>query len=297
MDAKRSRKPTLDIDEVKATLSELKDIQAALREKPSAAVNGAAFRRGVANFRKATDVLGHLHVPSTPVIERIDTAFLIWTRFGIGTGNILVDSHTEALNNWATIRRKAKDDDAYIGGDELNFYFLWQNTTGADAVVNVSSYLALNGWCQLHAESSWFWAPDWAGGGLIGDAHVAFDAVLTLFEWWNQPPTEPLPQVGQRQGVLDESISGGWSGVSPGQTRTLLPSGNYHLNYDTFFVPRNGVAVFEVGLQLEYDGWNSSVNIDFASEDLLVLCPYVQVELLTAPGVEPPTHGATSATT
>lgn len=211
----------------------------------------------------------------------LDTPFLIWAnRYENnqmeGT-NILVDSHIEPLNNWAKIilDRAAKGDDVIFAIDQLNFYFLWTNTTGYDALLNVTSHVALNGSCRVHADLN-FSTAIW---GVDPFSRVSIDADLQVFEWWNEPPTEPLWESSQLANVTSLSVEGGvWSGDG----HSSLVSGDFELEYNIFRVPQNDVAVFEVGLSLNYGIWKGDLNVDLSFENNLVFCPYLQLEVLTA---------------
>jgi hypothetical protein len=115
--------------------------------------------------------------------------------------------------------------------------------------------------------------------GINPFSNVTVDAELSVFEWWNEPPTEPLLEPSQSQNVTSLSAEGGfWSG--DGHSKLIF--GNYPLTYDVFRIPSNDVAVFEVGLSLKHQIWEGDVNVDFSFEDNLVLCPYLQLEVLTA---------------
>ena len=111
-----------------------------------------------------------------------------------------MDSHVEPLNNWAKILLNYPKDNAFSATDRLNFYFLRKNDTGGDAVVNITSPLTLIGSCKVHANGSFSHA---LAAPIF--SQVGIDAVLSIFEWWNQPPTEPLPKcdelIGARRGL------------------------------------------------------------------------------------------------
>jgi len=107
------------------------------------------------------------------------------------------------------------------------------------------------------------------------------DAELTILEWWNDPPTEPLREPGQLQEVVTLSANGGWGFASAGQTRSEFVSNNFHLYYDTFAIPRDSVALFEVSLVANYVGYKGMVSVDFASYDgAMILCPSVELAVV-----------------
>jgi hypothetical protein len=218
--------------------------------------------------------------PSTPIFIALDTPFLIWAnRFlpnstdPLGT-NILVDSHIESLNNWAKILLNYSKDDSFSATDRLNFYFLWRNETGGDAVVNITSSLTLIGSCKVHANGSF-----WHGVAAPNFSQVSVDAVLSVFEWWNQPPTEPLPETSQTQNVTSLSVQGGvWSGDG----RSKLFSGNFPVAYNSFHIPSNDVGVFEVGVSLNWALVAGDVNVDFSFQSNIIQCPSLLLEVITA---------------
>jgi len=245
------------------------------------ATTEAAFRRGMASRKRALGLLAvQPERPFAPAFVTLNAPFLIWAlRDATEASNILIDSHIEPMNSWARISFR---DVGTISADQrVNFYFLWRNNVGADVVVNVSSYLMLNGFCEISASHGWIWTPFW-GASTIGHCDLAVTAELTVLEWWNEPPTEPLREPGQAQNVVTLSASGGWGFASPGQTRIQNVSDNYHLNYDTFVIPRDSVALFEVSLVASYMGYKAMVLVDFASNGAMILCPYVQLEVANA---------------
>jgi hypothetical protein len=275
----------IDLSQLKGELSALKKDAQARKAQPSKyfSPTEAAFRHGIESRRKAFDLLANVRPPYTPTYIKIDTAFLIWPlRYGSEASNILYDSHIEPLNNWAKIFSSIRDSEHFLLQDELNFYFLWQNETGQDAVVNVESYLMLNGRVQASASSGWLWSPFW-GEGTIGNSHLSLDVGLSLLEWWNQPPTHPVGQAGQLENVQTVDVDGGFALGNPGHTTTKYVSGDYHVNYDTFLIPRDGAAVFEVSLIANYEGYDGSCTALFNDPNSLILCPYLQLELMTAP--------------
>ena len=142
-------------------------------------------------------------------------------------------------------------------------------------MVNVASYLTLNGSCKAHANSS-FWH------GLVAPnfSQLSVDAELSVFEWWNEPPTEPLSESGQRQNVTTLDAEGG---VFSGDDKSTPVSANYHITYNNFGIPSNAVAVFEVGVSLDYKIAEGNLTADFSNDDNVVLCPYLQLEVLAVP--------------
>jgi len=240
----------------------------------------AAFQSGMASHARARGLLTvKPDRPFAPGFVTLKAPFLIWAlRDATEASQILVDSHIEPMNSWARISFR---DEGTISADQrVNFYFLWRNDVGADVVVDVSTYLMLNGFCEVHASHGWIWTPFW-GASTIGQCDMTVNAELTVLEWWNEPPTEPLREPGQLQEVVTLSANGGWGFASAGQTRSEFVSNNFHLYYDTFAIPRDSVALFEVSLVANYVGYKGMVSVDFASYDgAMILCPSVELAVV-----------------
>jgi hypothetical protein len=274
--------PNVDVSKMKTALSAFEQRRRNQKSNPRGnfASAEANFRRGMESRKQA---LGLLSVkpdkPFAPAYLTLDAPFLIWAlRDGTEASNILVDSHIEPMNSWARI--SFREQGSISADQRVNFYFLWRNDVGSDVAVNVTSYLMLTGFCEISASHGWVWTPFW-GASTIGHCDLTVSAELIVLEWWNEPPTEPLKESGQSQDVLTLSASGGWGFLSPGETRNQYLSDNYHVNYDTFAIPRDSVAVFEVSLVASYMGYKGMVFVDFASYDgARILCPYVQLEVV-----------------
>jgi hypothetical protein len=91
----------------------------------------------------------------------------------------------------------------------------------------------------------------------------------------------PLSEAGQQQNIVPQLKAEG--GEFSDDSKSKLVSSNCQLTYDIFRIPSNDVAVFEVGLSLDWGVACGDVNVDFSFEDNLVLCPYLQLEVLTVP--------------
>jgi hypothetical protein len=245
-----------------------------------------AFREGVSGRLKAYDLLATPVPPGKPINARLETPFLIWAfRNGV-TVTILDEAHIEPLNSWAKFGTRWQHEGGIGPHDEVVFYFLWQNETSSDAVVNVESQLMMNGTCSAYAESRLIplIGKAYLGLGVWDESKLSLDAELKLLEWWHQPATQPLRQPGQLRDVLDVGVSGGftlaqWGARLGGESWTL--SGSHHVYYDRFYIPADAVAIFEVSLRMQYSGdsgW-SEVNFHDPTQAALV-CPYVA---LTSP--------------
>jgi hypothetical protein len=234
-----------------------------------------AFRRGIEDRGKALKQLAAIAPPFQIILF---TPFMVWAT----PPRILIDSHIESGNNWAKIHsiydRTGGDGQTTDG---VFFYFFWQNDTGADALVNVESELMLNGICGAGVAAAWM--PN------VGGGDVQVYAQLNPFEWWNQPPTQPLQQPGQEQLVKDlwnPAPCCRWLFVQ-GRKKTAIISGDYKIYYDTFLIPNNDVAVFEVGLSLTHSIIGTGETwVDFL-DDSLILCPLLELDILHSGGGRP----------
>jgi hypothetical protein len=246
-----------------------------------------AFRGGVSSRLKAHDLLASPGLPATPIYTRLEKPFLIWAfRDGRPIG-ILDETHIEPLNSWARFRTRWQQQGVIGPKDEVVFYFMWQNDTPGDAVVDVESHLLLNGSCWAYAESGWI-PPIWWGTGTFGEMELGIDAELKLLEWWNQPASQPLQQPAQSVEIAELRVEGGftlgsWGAKLGGEARTLL--GSHYLHYNGFLVPAGAVAVFEVSLRMHYGGFNGgSCEVDFLEPARSSLvCPYVELATQSAP--------------
>jgi hypothetical protein len=245
-----------------------------LKEAQKAAIKRSSSRKkelahGVENWRKNIERFRDATLVSkfVPAFEVVDTPFLIWPTNDLE----LTDSHIEPWNNTAKIRGLWRG----TGNENLRFIFVWENPSDKWTVVNVESYLAVNGACDAFAE----------GGFIVGSINGVFvQASLNVWEWWNQPPTMLSPQATQTQRVLAVSASGGGllSNLGGGSVDSASASGNHDLRSTLFSLPPHGVAVFEVALEFFYDNTGGGmIQANFASGDFGVKCPAVVIAVLS----------------
>jgi hypothetical protein len=239
-----------------------------------------AFRRAMEGRRKALEQLAALAPPSLPTYVRLETPFMIWA----DPPDILLDSHIEAENNWAkvyseygqSVKHPERD---YWNLDQVHFYFFWENDKlGADAVVNVTSNLMLNGICYVQADAEWI--PN-IFGGFQGKTELIVSAGLLVVEWWNQPPTELF---GQDQIVTDLTVDNPccvWFGRQD-KTAYATISGSYDVHYDMFRIPNKGAAVFEVTVGLSHFASSGISWANFRYGNSLILCPALELEIFKA---------------
>jgi hypothetical protein len=233
------------------------------------------FRYGIDSRRKTIEHLKTLAAPSFPFFVALDSPFLILPTNGLN----LTASQIEPRNSWAKFIMDVDEPTPAIDGyhypisEELSFYFLWENPSDKFAVLNVDGYLVSNGHCTAHID----------GGFFAGDrsSSISIDQHLSLLEWWNQPPTQPLQQTDQSLNILNLYASA-MDMFDSGETKSANVFRGCDLRFNLFLVPPNKVVVFEVTSSISYnltdDGY---IQVDFDSGDFEVMCPEVLLAILT----------------
>ncbi|MBI3772873.1 MAG: hypothetical protein HY272_09265 [Gammaproteobacteria bacterium] len=249
-----------------AELSRIADEQKAAAIKQSSS-EMKTFIHAIESKRQAFDTLISTAVSPQPFFVALDSPFLIWPTHGIE----LLDSHTDPYRSTAKI---TLDSGRTFGYEELGFYFLYENPSDRFSVINVDGYLVFNG--QLRASQG--------GGFWPGDRHasVGVGGHLHVFEWWNQPPTEPLAQADQTQQVASVATTGGGFGdVGAIETKNVFRG--VDLRHTLFVMPPHAVTVIEVTAAITYGTGTDSghVNVDFNSGDFQIMCPFVLISVLT----------------
>jgi hypothetical protein len=102
------------------------------------------------------------------------------------------------------------------------------------------------------------------------------------------------PQTSQRDYTVSLEVDGGAFWQSTAKDSKSFVFHPVELTYTDFIVPKGSTAMFVVALDIYYgfhaagsntgDGGGDSndlVLIDFATNDFQVLCPYVEVQVLT----------------
>ena len=281
------KKTGLDLGKINKLLTE---DQKALRAvfKKEQAVAAKHFRTADAAFRSAMAVrlqgLKLLGDPFTSTIVTLDKPFLIW-QLPRPELNIFIDSHVESMHNSVRVLANV------IGGSDFTrfvFFYLWENESDFVAVMNVGSSLVVNGACSVQAVPGIF-------SGDTSTLNLA--ASLTLMRWsgWGTDPVtgasndqtpDPNFQQSQRQLVASLQARGGHifdSADFKSQSFSFQP---FPLSHNMFIIPGKAVVIFEVALELSYsfDGGGDiqdSVFVDFSNNGNAVVCPNVELEILT----------------
>ena len=246
-------------------------LAAALKEEGAAAKKMGAIikqqQQGIANTRKALEQIQFQPLVTTPI--PISTPFLIYaTPVGM-----LTDTHTEPFNNWAKFVYSSDQDTAY-GSVVVNFYFAWQNNSDFLAVINCSTNLIANGLIEDTADPGWFFP---------GSAWLSLWAQLTVFlgaTTINYQGTQ-LKQMGS---VFTEA---GYSEIgSPGTINAQDVVGSFALSCSDIQVQPGQIVVFEVACLANWwidEGGSITLSFDFDPAGRQLMCPALQVDLLTAP--------------
>jgi hypothetical protein len=273
-------KAGVNIDEVNKVLTQYQSERSRILEKEGAATAKSiaalqkTMRNGMENRRKALDLLGSKPFIVTPI--PLMSADSIWaTPVGM-----LIDSRIIPGNNVAKIKFVTHDDTGGYPSVSLYFYFFWKNDTQYAAVLNASADLILTGWAGLNAFTS-FW----------GGSHSTMDltAVMNVFVEGQQISTDSH----QRTSIKSLSASGGSDLFGDTGSDSDNIFGTFNLSCSKILVESDQFALFEVGMVASYTINNGSVAVHFCDViqgnlplfDGSVICPALNIELLTAPSV------------
>jgi hypothetical protein len=248
------------------------ELRAVLKKADAAAAKRLApivkqQRQGIANTRQALERIG-THPYLTTLIP-ISTPFLIYaTPVGM-----LSDTHTEPFNNWAKFFYTSGRNTAY-DSVVVKFFFAWQNDSDYLAVINCSTDLIANGLIIDTAEPGWFFP---------GSASIDMWATLRVYVG----STVINYQGSQQQQIGHAFTEAGFSEIgSPGTINSDDIVGTFGLSCSNIAVDPGRIVVFEVACTADWwIDFGGSITVDFNSEQSArqLVCPSLQVELLTAP--------------
>ncbi len=240
-----------------------------------------ALRHGIEGKRKAYEALKAppFLPPAGPSLIVLDRPFLIW-QMPQEYGSEFIDSSYGSMDSSAKFTVETSTGSQ---STQIIFYFWWVNDSDFLAVVNVDTSLILNGVCEVGAGTGFF----------SGDScFLDLTAQLALLEWWDQTsgqPAQPMPESTQTMLAASLSASGGGIFSSPVFKSQMFINDPFDLSYTMFAVPGNSGVLFEVSLVIEYAFTSGGLNIsdlilvDFATGANSIICPSVNLTLLTAP--------------
>jgi hypothetical protein len=269
-------KAGFDVKKIDTVLAEnQKEVRRILEQRPTHA--DKVFTRIKDTFRHAIDSRvkalelangAQPHAASTFIL--LDKPLLIFA----DPSNFLFDSHVSRKESFAKVSFKKSGQELLPQVHEVTFYYFWENPSENTALVNIATYLVLKGFCEASVDR-----PSLGNFYAFGDLHIR--AELEILEWWNQPPTSPLFQTSQKVEALHFHVNA-FGPFSPGETKLKHLFDGYDLKYSLFAVPPKRAAVFRVSMSATHWVWQSGFfQVDFSFKDQLVLCPYLQLELVT----------------
>jgi hypothetical protein len=140
---------------------------------------------------------------------------------------------------------------------------LWKNESDKTAVINVESFLLLNGFCDVAADSG-LNSSTWN----TNTSSLDIFALLSIYDVYLQSPP-PTAQIGQLSNVLGLSAKNSLLGDYESSAIT----GSYDLIYKIILVHPQGVRLFEVTLGISFESDGGYAHVDFATGDFKVVCP------------------------
>jgi hypothetical protein len=224
---------------------------------------------GLANTRAALEHLAGIAYLTTPI--PLATPFYIGAR-PVG---FLEDSAIEPWNNWAKPSLQISQDTDGRSA-RISFYFAWTNPIDFLAVINCSADVMANGHVKNLADDGIF-----TGGTARVKLRTELNVFVGQFEIsWQQTQKADIDTISAEGGGIFDVGAVGDRDVSA----------STHLSCNTIEVQGSQTVVFEVAFVADYSIDDGSIDIDFASGDRAVVCPALNIELLTPPGpsVQPP---------
>jgi hypothetical protein len=225
-----------------------------------------SYREGMKNRARAlTRIAGN---PLTITTIPLETPYSIW----VTPLNMLVDSHAEPHNNWATCRLTDNKDTAGKSAS-VKFYFAWNNDSGYLAVINCNADVIVRGWAEALADPRVFGGSSWLP--LYVKLKVYLGGGVIDYEGSQTIQIASLP------------ASAGWGLFgNPGDIKFQSFNNSYTVSCTNIEVQDQEIVVFEVSLEaINYWIDGGSISFDFADSGSgnEVLCPTLNVEMLTPP--------------
>ena len=162
----------------------------------------------------------------------------IWTN----PAAALMNSNIAVDDNWAKVYfdTTANVPPEQFNGANVNFLYLWENSSDVPAVVDVDTYLGLFGTSSAHSN----------GGRFPGNRFciTIINATMNLYLPWEKPPLPTVWEVYPVQALRLDVETGGFfsSGRSISQQILNFP----HLIFNKLVVPAGDTIVFQVMAQL-----------------------------------------------
>ncbi len=203
--------------------------------------------------------------------------FMIWA--GKHSSAILDDTFIDDDDSWAKVHVYLDEDDdegppTQAGERRVSFWFTWQNDSDFFAVISAHTYIALNGYIRVGANGS-AWNIVLAGPWVT---NMWLRASLSWWRWWQQPQVRTELQNLTVTGVtLENGVLGQVHGERVNRVERLESGAEY------ITIPPRETVVLEVAVSfpvgIEEDG--GSVDFDFSTGDFRIVCPWMNILLLT----------------
>jgi hypothetical protein len=260
----------VDIEKINTILAEnQRDVLSVLKDEKSKTVRSLGalhenLRYGIENRRKALEWLA-LRPPVTTTVIPLWTA----SEIGVTPNATLVDTHIEASNNQARFLFTSQTDTSGDGGKiDVGFWFAWQNPSEYLAVLNAQSDLVVQGSCEAIGNPELLWH---------GESKINLSIELAVFQAGKVGTGFTNIKWLDAKGSA-EIFLGGYG------TDSAVLSDVYQLGPMANIFVEQPLVLFFVHFLAEYSIRDGSVDLDFGKQqDHFIMCPGVQIELLTAP--------------
>lgn len=261
----------LDVEGINRILTQhQKDVRKILEEHKSQidtnlAAQGENLRTVLTQRSRTLD-----HIANKPFLTTIvplqEASLIFATPVGLLSDN---NWGIEPGHNWGKIKFEFGSQDTFQrGGVYLRFYFFWQNTSDYSAVLNAMTELSALGDIWAQANPGWF-----SGGSSQLDVGADFDVYV------GEQDYHPEFSVVIQQ-VVANGGGGGWFG-SGDLKHQRLEGQPIALSCSNIEVDAGQFAVFVVTFDAGYDADDGYVNFDFQSDGDSIICPGVNLEVLT----------------
>ncbi len=210
--------------------------------------------------------------PATQYLA-IDSPVEIWATDGVNLESTTIEPYKSRAQFRLDASLYEHIPGAYLIGWEyelVHFYFLWKNPESVSAVISVSPYLILNGFCSAHSQGGWFFG---------GKGELTLDPTLDLVQTWTQPLSSAAPQSGETWNALD-LIADSTGFHTDDQTAYDVLFRGFLLGYQQEIVPPAQYLIIDVALKLGSYVENAEVSADFATGEFYVMSPLVDLTIV-----------------
>jgi len=225
------------------------------------AAQARIVQQGIENKKKALELLANKAYITTPI--PIFTPYTIYSQ----PAGMVKDSHIEPSLNWAKFKFQDNTDQSSTTV-KVSFFFAWQNPSNYEAVINCAADLQCSGTAHVFANGG-----DIPLEGLSGTADLTLSARLNVFLGETERDASvPVSYLSAYAHFLDDVE----------ERKNILDI--FHLAQAFVLVQPTQIVVFEVAFVAVYDIDSGFIDFDFSSDIFArIMCPALQIDLLTAP--------------